>query len=53
MLVDFDTLLEEAEEAIGGGELLKAMLNVSDDRAGRLRARAALCNRGETVEEKL
>jgi hypothetical protein len=52
VLVDFDTLLEIGE-AVGGGEILKTLLNVSDVRAGRLSARAALCNKGETVEEKL
>jgi hypothetical protein len=50
--VDFETLLEETEE-VGGAEISKTVLNVSDERAGRLRARAALCSRGERVEEKL
>jgi hypothetical protein len=50
--VDFEPLLE-AEEEVGGAEILKTLLNVSEERAGRLRARAALCSRGEMVEEKL
>jgi len=50
--VDFEALLE-MKEAGGGTERLGTLLNISDDRAGRLRARAALCSKGETVDEKL
>jgi hypothetical protein len=42
LVVDFGTLLEDNVEAVGGTEILKTLLNESDDRAGRLRARAAL-----------
>lgn len=51
---DFDDRIDDAtEDETGGGDNPKAEWNVSCERAGRLSARAALCRRGDTVEEKL
>jgi hypothetical protein len=50
---DLEFLLDMMEGVAEGGEKLKTLLYVSMARAGKLSARAALCKRGESVEEKL
>lgn len=50
-LVDLEILA--LDDDVGSGDRLKTLAYVSIDRAGRFRARAALCRSGETVEEKL
>jgi len=45
--------LSVTDAETGGGDSPKAEWNVCCERAGRFRARAALCSSGECVEEKL
>lgn len=53
-LLGDDIRLEEAADGpVGVGRLLKSVRYDFDERAGRLRARAALCRSGQEVEEKL